>query len=125
MAQRRWERTASAPEERADREAEEGSASTEGGEGREGVAATVGVVGEVTAPPGVRKATVEGEVGAKDMEVGGEEMDEGEVEVVDGDDVEAEGGVLGGEGILALEATGLLTQDKESGSTTIVDAQNG
>ena len=57
--------------------------------------------------------------------MGGEEMDEGEVEVVDGDDVEAEGGVLGGEGILALEATGLLTQDAESGSTTIVDALNG
>ena len=30
-----------------------------------------------------------------------------------------------GEGLLALEATGILTQDADPGDTTLVDARNG
>ena len=58
------------------------------------------------------------------MGVGEEEMDEGEGEEVNQDNVEAEKGGLGG-GLLALKATGLLTQDDETGSTTLTDACNG
>ena len=36
----------------------------------------------------------------------------------------SKGGLLGA-GLLALEATGFLTQDAEQGGTTIVDACNG
>ena len=49
-------------------------------------------------------------------------MDEREEVEVKKDVVEAEEGGLGG--VLALEATGLLTQDAESGGPTIVDVRN-
>ena len=48
------------------------------------------------------------------------EMDEGVAAEAEGDDAEAEGG-----GLLALEATGLLTQDAEPGDTILVNACNG
>ena len=51
-------------------------------------------------------------------------MDEGEGAEVEKYNVDEEEGVLVG-GALALEATGLLTQNAEPGGTTIVDACNG
>ena len=51
-------------------------------------------------------------------------MDEGEEAEVKQDIAEAEEGGLG-KGLLALEATGILTQDNEPGGTTLVDACNG
>ena len=49
-------------------------------------------------------------------------MDEEEGVEVDQDEAEAEEVVLGGGGVLALETTGILTQDAEPGSTTLVDS---
>ena len=43
---------------------------------------------------------------------------------VEQDDAEAEGGLLGSP-MLALEASGLLTQDADPGGTTFVDSRNG
>ena len=50
-------------------------------------------------------------------------MFEGEEAEVQQNNVEAEEGVLGG--LLALEATGILTRDSEPGGTTLVDVRNG
>ena len=47
------------------------------------------------------------------------EMDEGVAAEAEGDDAEAEGG-----GLLALEATGLLTQDTDPGGKTLIDSRN-
>ena len=52
-------------------------------------------------------------------------MDEGEGGEVEQDNAEAEEGGLGGGGLMALEATGLLTQDSKPSGTTFVDAYNG
>ena len=80
----------------------------------------------MSAPQGGRRTPEEGEGGAIDnlrtamegMNVGRYEMEEGGVVEVEQDDMEVEGGG----GVLALEATGLLTQDAELCGTTLVDA---
>ena len=51
-------------------------------------------------------------------------MDEEEAAEVEQDDAEVEEGGLGGN-LLALEAIGILTQDADSGGTTLIDAPNG
>ena len=60
----------------------------------------------------------------EDMEVVEEKMDKGEAAEEKGDNTEAEGGGFVGP-LLALEATGLLTQDADPGGTTLLDAHNG
>ena len=54
-------------------------------------------------------------------------MEKGEVGEVEQDDVEAKGGGEGGwvGGLMALEATELLTRDADPGVTTLVDSRNG
>ena len=53
-------------------------------------------------------------------------MDGADVEEVEKNDVEAKGGGGGlGRNFFALEATGILTQDAEPCSTTLVDDYNG
>ena len=86
----------------------------------------------MTEPLGVRQTTGEGDGGAsynirtimEYMEVVEEGIYEGETAEADEDDTEAEGGGIGGD-LLALEATGILTQDTDPGGTTIIDVHNG
>ena len=60
MAQRRQDRTTLALEERAEKEAQDGSTASEDNKVRGGVAAAVGAVGGVPELPGVRQAMGEG-----------------------------------------------------------------
>ena len=111
---------------------EEGITVVEDNKIRGGVEAEVGGVGDVPEPLGVRQTTGEGEGGESNdirtimeyMEVVEEGIYEGETAEADEDDTEAEGGGIGGD-LLALEATGILTQDTEPGGTKIIDVHNG
>ena len=113
-------------------ESEEGSTVVEDNKIRGGVEAAVEDVREVPEPLVVRQTTGEGEGGESNdirtimeyMEVVEEGIYEGETAEADEDDTEAEGGGIGGD-LLALEATGLLTQDTDPGGTTIIDVHNG
>ena len=86
-------------------------------------------VGEVTDPPEVGQVMDEGEgedrnnlrIAMEDMDMGGKDMDKRYMEAVNKEDEETEGAGLGGGG-LELEITGIITQDAEPGSTTLVDA---
>ena len=99
---------------------------------RDGDAAEVGSVGEVTMSPMGTQATERSDGGAsnntktlmENMEVGEGGITEEEEEKMEGGDVveEGGGGLVGS--LLELEATGLLTQEEEPGSTILVNACN-
>ena len=96
-----------------------------------GGAGVVGGIGEVPRPPRERRTSGEGEVGAskelripkEGIEVEGDEIYKGGVAEVDEEDMEAEEGGMGG--LQTLEDKGILTQDVETGGTTLDDACNG
>ena len=125
VAQRRREQHAMEPRGGTDdwsEGAEDESLAAPRGAVRAGEAARVGGIGEVPQPPGERSSVEEGERGeggASDelrtamagMEEEGEEMNEGGGVKVDQEIAEEEEG--GSEdALLALESTGLLTQDE-------------
>ena len=113
-------------------ELEEGSTVVEDNKIRGGVEAAVEGVREVPEPLGVRQVTGEGDGGAsnyiiivmEEMEVGEEGIYMGVAADTEDDDAVAEVGGIGGD-LLALEATGILTQDTEPSGTTIIDVHNG
>ena len=88
-------------------------------------------MGEVTVAPAVRNMTGTGRESdklrttMKALEVGMKAMAEEYVVEAEEDGKKAEGGGRLGEGKLALEAIGFLTQDLEPSGTTLIDARNG